>query len=90
MVEWRDAGIGFLLAVLGFVGCRSRRRSHFSVVRGLLSRIVGWITVCRGRDATIIFVSGDLDSWAMKDSGVVGGVRVRRWRVRAGMVDGVE
>jgi uncharacterized phage protein gp47/JayE len=28
-----------------------------------------------------------LDSWAMKDSGVVGGVSLRRWRVRAGMVD---
>jgi hypothetical protein len=90
MVAWRDAGIGCLLAVLGFVGCRRRRRSHFSVVRGFVSRIVGWITVCRGRDATIIFVSGDLDSCAMKDSGVVGGVRVRRWRVRAGMVDDVE
>lgn len=44
---------------VGLVGVRRMRRSQGCVARGFLSRIVGWITTWRGREATIILILGD-------------------------------
>lgn len=82
----RDGGIG---TVLLFVVVRRMRRSQGVVARGFLSRIVGWITIWRGWEATMILILGDCLRVWRKDWGVVDFVRVRRWRVAAGMIDSV-
>lgn len=82
-------GIGSWSFGLVLVLWSSTRRSQGFVARGLLSRVVGWITMCRGREATMTLVVGDCLSCWRKDCGEVDLVRVRRCRVRAGIFAGV-
>lgn len=60
-------------------------RSHCCFVRGVASRLVGWTTMCLGREETITLIP---DCWILraKAFGSVPGERARRWSVNAGMV----
>lgn len=86
-IAWRR--VGGIGSVLWFVVVRRMRRSQGVVARGFLSSVVGWITIWRGREATMILILGDCLRVCRKDWGLVDLVRARRWRVATGMMDGV-
>jgi len=65
-------------------------RSHFCVVSGVLSIVVGRITKCRGRDATMIWTPGEFRRVLMKDFAFVFALRERRWSDRPGIVVWIE
>lgn len=62
-------------------------RSHVFVARGLLSRMFGWITTWRGREARMTLVLDDCLSCWMKDSVSVDFASSRRWSVAIGMME---
>lgn len=65
---------------------RRTRRSQLGFSRTFLSRIEGWITMCRGRDATMTLTDGDCLSRWWKDCGLIDGSREKRCRVRRGIL----
>lgn len=75
-MEWRRWWIGFDFSESLF--WIRTRRSHGVLVRVSLSRMFGWMTTWRGRDATMTLRLGVCLSCWMKDCGSVDLARVKR------------